>query len=98
VTVTFTGVNVVVHVRDGRAWIRAWVDGKLAPHARGIIVQPGGSLEFTGTETVEVRTGSSGATHFTVNGTSLGALGPSGTPETWLFDPPNEPRKTGRTN
>jgi hypothetical protein len=98
VTVTFTGVNVVVHVRGSRAWIRAWVDGELAPNAHGMIVQPGESLEFTGAETVEVRTGSSGATHFTVNGTSLGALGPPGVPETWLFDSLNQPRKTGRTN
>lgn len=98
VTVSFTGVNVVVHVREGRSWIRAWVDGELSPDAPGFVVGPGGSLEFTGADTVEVRTGSSGVTHFTVNGTSLGTLGPTGIAETWLFDPPNEPRKTGRTN
>ena len=27
---------------------------------------------------------------------ALGALGKSGTPETWLFEPPNEPVKTQR--
>ena len=47
-------------------------------------------------ESIEVRTGSSGVTYFTLNGTALGALGPSGIPETWLFAPPDEPVKTQR--
>ena len=40
--------------------------------------------------------GSSGVTYFTLNGTSLGALGKSGVPETWLFAPPAPPVKTQR--
>jgi hypothetical protein len=60
-------------------------------------VSSGDTLTFTGTTSVEVRTGSSGVTHFTLNGTSLGALGRSGVPETWLFRPPNPPEKTRRT-
>ena len=44
-----------------------------------------------------VRSGSSGVTRFTLNGVSLGALGKKGVPETWLFAPPDEPQKTGRT-
>ena len=51
-------------------------------------------LTFTGATSVEVRTGSSGATQFTLNGQSLGALGKRGTPETWLFQPPAAPKKT----
>lgn len=98
ITVAFTGVNLVIDVRDGRAWIKVWVDGEVAPDAPGIIVQPGGSLEFTGQQTIEVRTGSSGSTFFTLNGTALGSLGPVGAPQTWLFDPPNPPQQTGRTN
>jgi hypothetical protein len=35
-------------------------------------------------------------TLFTLNGTKLGALGKSGVPETWLFKPPDDPRKTNR--
>jgi hypothetical protein len=54
-------------------------------------------LTFHGTTSVEIRTGSSGATHFTLNGVSLGALGKSGVPETWLFKPPDPPVKTQRT-
>ena len=53
-------------------------------------------MTFTGKESVEVRTGSSGVTKFTLNGTSLGALGRSGIPETWLFAPPAEPQLTQR--
>ena len=53
-------------------------------------------LTFTGTTSVEVRSGSSGATFFTLNGKSLGALGKRGIPETWLFKPPAEPVKTQR--
>ena len=40
-----------------------------------------------------MRTGSSGVTSFTLNGTSLGTLGKSGVPETWLFAPPAPTRK-----
>jgi len=43
---------------------------------------------------VEVRTGSSGATSFTLNGEPIGALGKRGVPETWLFQPPDAPKKT----
>jgi hypothetical protein len=35
-------------------------------------------------------------TKFTLNGTSLGALGRRGIPETWLFAPPAEPQLTQR--
>ena len=59
-------------------------------------ISNGKSLTFTGKESVEVRTGSSGVTQFTLNGTPLGALGRSGVPETWLFAPPKAPEKTQR--
>ena len=38
---------------------------------------------------IEVRTGSSGVTYFTLNGTALGRSA-SGVPETWLFAPPDD--------
>jgi len=98
VTVAYKGVNLVVTVKGGRAWIRVWVDGKIDPGvgAAGQVVANGKTLTFTGKESVEVRTGSSGVTYFTLNGTSLGALGRSGVPETWLFAPPDPPEKTQR--
>jgi cytoskeletal protein RodZ len=96
VTVAFKGVNLVVSIKSGRAWIKVWVDGKLDPTigAAGQVISSGQTLSFTGRESVEVRTGSSGVTTFTLNGTSLGALGRSGVPETWLFAPPAPPVKT----
>jgi cytoskeletal protein RodZ len=99
VTVAFKGVNLTVEIKGGSAWIKVWVDGKVDPKvgAAGKTYRNGRTLTFTGNRSVEVRTGSSGVTHFTLNGTSLGALGPSGTPETWLFEPPRQPEKTGRT-
>ncbi len=98
VTVAYKGVNLVVSVTGGRAWIKVWVDGKIDDKtgAAGLVVGDGKDLTFTGTESVEVRTGSSGVTSFTLNGTNLGALGKSGTPETWLFAPPSQPQKTQR--
>jgi cytoskeletal protein RodZ len=98
VTVAYKGVNLVVTVKGGRAWIKVWVDGKIDPGvgAAGQVVANGKTLTFTGKESVEVRTGSSGVTYFTLNGTSLGALGRSGVPETWLFAPPDPPEKTQR--
>jgi hypothetical protein len=75
-----------------------WVDGKIDPTLgqAGRSSSNGKTLTFTGRRSVEVRTGSSGVTLFTLNGTSLGALGKSGVPETWLFAPPAPPEKTQR--
>ena len=98
VTVLYKGVNLVVTTKGGRAWIKVWVDGKIDPGvgAAGQVIANGKTLTFTGRDSVEVRTGSSGVTTFTLNGTSLGALGKSGVPETWLFAPPAPPEKTQR--
>jgi hypothetical protein len=99
VTVAYRGVNLTLTVRGGPAWLKVWVDGKIAESigASGRTIAAGKTLTFTAQETIEVRTGSSGATLFTLNGTSLGALGPRGVPETWLFAPPAPPEKTQRT-
>jgi len=97
VEVAFSGVNLVVSIRGGPAWIKVWVDGKLVGPQSGRVVDPGKTLTFHGTTSVEVRTGSSGVTSFTLNGTSIGTLGKSGVPETWLFKPPDPPVKTQRT-
>ncbi|MFL5686956.1 MAG: helix-turn-helix domain-containing protein [Chloroflexota bacterium] len=98
VTVAFKGVNLVVSIDGGRAWLKVWVDGKLDPKtgAAGKVLGDGKTLTFTGKESIEVRTGSSGVTKFTLNGVSLGSLGKSGTPQTWLFAPPDEPVMTQR--
>jgi len=98
VTVAYKGVNLVVTVDGGRAWLKVWVDGKIAVEvgAAGRVFGDGKTLTFTGKESIEVRTGSSGVTKFTLNGTPLGALGNRGVPETWLFAPPDEPQLTQR--
>ena len=98
VSVAFKGVNLVVTIKGGRAWIKVWVDGKIAEEigAAGKVIGNNKTLTFNAKESIEVRTGSSGVTRFTLNGTSLGALGPKGIPETWLFEPPNEPVQTQR--
>ena len=98
VTVVYKGVNLVVNVKGGRAWLKVWVDGTLDPTlgAAGSVIADGKTLTFTGQTSVEVRSGSSGVTHFTLNGTPLGALGRPGIPETWLFAPPDPPVKTQR--
>jgi cytoskeletal protein RodZ len=91
-----TGVNLVVDIKGGRAWIKVWVDGKLATQTGGAgkVYQDGKTITFHGKTSVEVRTGSSGATVFTLNGKSLGALGKRGVPETWLFGLTGAPKKT----
>jgi len=98
VTVAYKGVNLAVTVKGGRAWIKVWVDGKIDPGvgAAGRVISNGKTLTFTGKESIEVRSGSSGVTYFTLNGTSLGNLGRPGVPETWLFAPPLAPEKTQR--
>ena len=98
VTVVYRGVNLVVTVKGGRAWLKVWVDGVLDPGlgAAGSVISSGKTLTFAGQQSVEVRSGSSGNTYFTLNGTPLGALGRAGVPETWLFAPPDPPVKTQR--
>jgi len=97
ITVAYEGVNLVVTIRGGPAWIKVWVDGKLVGPQAGSVYQAGKSLTFSGKTSVEVRTGSSGSTRFTLNGVSLGALGKPGVPETWLFAPPADPVQTQRS-
>ena len=97
ITVAFSGVNLVVSIQGGPAWIKVWVDGKLVGAQAGQVYRPGRTITFTGKTSVEVRSGSSGSTRFTLNGVSLGALGKSGVPETWLFAPPAQPVRTQRT-
>lgn len=98
VTVTYKGVNLVVSIKGGKAWLKVWVDGQVDSDlgAGGKVYSAGKTLTFTGQSSVEVRTGSSGNTYFTLNGTSLGALGKPGVPETWLFAPPDPPTQTQR--
>jgi len=86
-----------VAIKGSPAWIKVWVDGKLSTlTGAGKTYQPGKTVAFTGTTSVEVRSGSSGATYFTLNGAALGALGKRGVPEVWLFQPPDAPKKTQR--
>lgn len=96
VTVAYKGVNLVVTVAGGDAWLKVWVDGVLDPQtpSSGRVYPNGRTLTFTGTTSIEVRTGSSGYTKFTLNGVVIGALGRPGIPETWLFEPPAPPRLT----
>lgn len=98
VTVAYKGVTVAVSVKGGDAWLKVWVDSALDPSmtSSGRVYSDGRTLTFTGTTSVEVRTGSSGYTLFTVNGVSLGALGRPGIPETWLFQPPAPAQQTQR--
>jgi nitrogen fixation protein FixH/transcriptional regulator with XRE-family HTH domain len=99
VTVVYQGVNVVVDVKGGRAWLKVWVDGVVSKTtgSGGLVVNDGRTLTFSGTTSVEVRTGNAGVTSFTLNGTRLGFLGKGGSPETWLFKPPDPPKRTDRT-
>jgi cytoskeletal protein RodZ len=98
VSVAYTGVDLVVAIRGGPAWLKVWVDGQVASGFEvGQTVSPGKTFEFTGKTSVEVRTGNSGATYFTLNGSSLGALGGAGMPQTWLFQPPKPPQQTNHT-
>ena len=99
VSVAYKGVNLVVTIKGGAAWIKVWVDGEIAPTVgrAGKTYRDGQVLTFSGNSSVEVRTGSSGATLFTLNGQTLGALGRRGIPETWLFKPPAGPTLTTRS-
>lgn len=98
VSVAYKGVNVVVRVVGSRAWLKVWVDGVVTTETgqAGKVYAAGKILTFTGNQSVEVRTGKSSATYFTVNGIDLGHMNNLGNPETWLFSPPDAPVRTDR--
>ena len=99
VSVTFTGVNLVVQMKGASAWLKVWVDGVLVPgYEGGVTIKAGKSVGFGGKKSVEVRSGNPGATYFLLNGVSLGALGSGGAPQTWKFTTSAAPEKTGRTS
>ena len=99
VAIVYKGVNLVVTVKNSTAWLKVWVDGKVSKvtGAAGQVYDPGQVLTFTARDSVEVRTGKSSATYFTLNGDNLGHMSTKGNPETWLFAPPAPPVKTNRT-
>ena len=57
VTVAYKGVNLVVNVVGGDAWLKVWVDGVLATPSSGRVFSNGRTLTYTGATSVEVRTG-----------------------------------------
>jgi len=99
VSVSYRGVNLVVAITGGSAWVKAWVDGQVAAEtgAAGRTYTDGKVLTLSGQTSVEVRTGKASVTYFTLNGTSLGRLSTDPSPGTWLFQPPNSPQRTNRT-
>jgi cytoskeletal protein RodZ len=98
VAIVYRGVNLVVTVKNSTAWLKVWVDGKVSKvtGAAGTVYDPGKVLTFTARDSVEVRTGKSSATYFTLNGDNLGRMSKESNPETWLFAPPNPPVRTDR--
>jgi cytoskeletal protein RodZ len=99
VSVQYRGVNLVVTIKGSKAWLKVWVDGKVSDvtGTAGATFGPGKVLTFTAKNSVEVRTGKSNVTYFTLNGDDLGRMSAKGNPETWLFAPPAVPVKTNRT-
>jgi cytoskeletal protein RodZ len=99
VAILYRGVNLVVKIKGSTAWIKVWVDGKLwkTTGAGGQVYSPGKVLTITAKDSIEVRTGKSSATYFTLNGEDLGRMSNKSNPETWLFAPPDPPFNTSRT-
>jgi cytoskeletal protein RodZ len=99
VSIQYQGVNLVISIKGANAWLKVWVDGTISSvtGAGGVVYDPGKVLTFTAQHSIEVRTGKSSATYFTLNGQNLGHMSNTGNPETWLFAPPNPPQKTNRT-
>jgi len=98
VAIAYRGVNLVVSIKGSPAWIKVWVDDKIwkTTGVAGQVYNPGKVLTITAKDSVEVRTGKSSATYFTLNGEDLGHMSNKSNPETWLFAPPDPPVKTSR--
>ena len=98
VTIAYSGVTLVIEVKGSTAWLKVWEDGKVSKvtGAAGQVYNPGKTLTFTADESIEVRTGKSSATFFTLNGEDIGRMSRQSNPETWLFAPPDPPVQTDR--
>jgi cytoskeletal protein RodZ len=98
VIVDYNGITVAISIKDGRAWLKVWVDGKVSDvtGSAGRVYGSGKVLTFTGKEDVEVRTGNAAATYFTVNGVDQGRLNETSNPGTWLFTTTAPPERTDR--
>ena len=98
VTVSYSGVSVVVALKGGKATLKAWVDGLPDPRtgAAGKTFADGKAVTFTGAKSVELRTSDASVTYVTVNGSDLGRLSKNSGPGTWLFAPPKAPQRTDR--
>jgi hypothetical protein len=99
VTIVYSGVNLVIEVKGSTAWLKVWVDGKVSKvtGAAGQVYSPGKTLTFRAKDEIEVRTGKSSATYFTLNGEGIGRMSRQSNPETWLFAPPDPPVQTDRS-
>jgi hypothetical protein len=98
VAIVYRGVNLVVQIKGSSAWLKVWVDGKIwkTTGAAGQVYNPGKVLTINAKNTIEVRTGKSSATYFTLNGENLGRLSKQSNPATYLFNPPDPPVETNR--
>jgi cytoskeleton protein RodZ len=99
ISIRYQGVTLVVEVKHGRAWIKVWVDGKVSKvtGTAGKVFSAGKVLTFTARRAIEVRTGKSSATYFTLNGKDLGRMSNKGNPETWRFEQSGKPTRTERS-
>ena len=94
VTVVYQGISVVVEIKDGRTWLKVWVDGAVSPltGAGGKVFAAGKTLTFRGERLVEIRTGKMNTTYVTVNGTAYGALGSTANPGFFTLEPGKPPK------
>lgn len=99
ISIRYQGVTLVVEIRNNRAWLKVWVDGKVskATGSAGKVFSPGKTLTFTAKRSIEVRTGKSNATYFTFNGKDLGRMSSKGNPETWKFTQAGKPTRSDRS-
>ena len=88
-----------MQIKGSAASLKVWIDDVLVPaYNGGVTTKAGQTVHFKGGTSVEVRTSNSGSTFFTLNGVSLGSLGPAGQAQTWKFTTSSPPHKTGRTD
>jgi cytoskeletal protein RodZ len=99
VSIRYQGVTLVVEIKNSRAWLKVWVDGKVSKvtGSAGKVFSPGKTLTFTAKKSIEVRTGKSNATYFTFNGKDLGRMSSKGNPESWKFQQTGRPTRSDRS-
>lgn len=77
------GLSGTLRLEGGQSYLDLDQDGAPVAGVSGSIADDGDSITLSATQTLRIRAGNAGATRLTINGISVGAMGPAGSVVEW---------------